>query len=441
MQFGIARTEITPPFPMPMAGFGFRMDAFDTVHDPLTFTAVYLNDGREEAWIGAADLCQFPDGAVRDEALEALAARLGASPERLFLNASHTHGGPEVLTTFGFDRLDFRVTRTGANGDKIRRYQDFLWDRIGAALAEARRRAEPGSLHLAEGRTDFVMNRRRLVNGRIENAPNPGGVVDDRLRLLGIKNIRGGLKAILPILACHPSSTGAQHRLTGDYVAAWRKRVEAEWPGVTMAFLQGCGGDLRPACTEDGDRWRRAGLEELPSMGAHLLRETRAALEAGWRDLGPLKIHNGIEKAAALCERTFFDPRALAPLLRDDRWWAVDFAREISRRLEAGEDVPDRVPFRFHWLRLTDQCSLLGLDCEPVCRLGFAVERAFARHGAIALGYVNGCFGYVPTGAELAEGGYECESYLWEPWSGPFQQGIEDWVVEHFRSLLGRRSL
>ncbi len=52
MRFGIAQTEITPPFPTPMAGYGARRDFFDGVNDPLTKARV-PSTPKEMAWSSA----------------------------------------------------------------------------------------------------------------------------------------------------------------------------------------------------------------------------------------------------------------------------------------------------------------------------------------------------------------------------------------------------
>lgn len=35
----------------------------------------------------------------------------------------------------------------------------------------------------------------------------------------------------------------------------------------------------------------------------------------------------------------------------------------------------------------------------------------------------------LPTSAEIARGGYEAESYLGKPWTGPLAPGIEDCII------------
>ncbi len=44
MRFGIACRDIVPPFRTKMYGYGARVDLYEDVNDPLTFTAIVLED-------------------------------------------------------------------------------------------------------------------------------------------------------------------------------------------------------------------------------------------------------------------------------------------------------------------------------------------------------------------------------------------------------------
>lgn len=437
MKFGLHRIQITPPSPMPMGGYAGRVDPFDCVHDPLFFTAVYLNDGQHEAWIGSADLVQFPDSPWREAGLQILTDRLKCRPESLFLNASHTHGGPLIRPDHGVENIYTPLLHGTGQRDEVLRYYDFLWQRVGDALEAARADAQPGSLRFAQGKTSFAINRRKEVDGKIVMAPNPAGKTDDRLRLLLIDDAQGNLRIMLPILACHPTSTSSQHQITADFVGAWRKQVEDHFHGrVTMAFLQGCCGDIRGAHTANGDGFRIISHHELAEVARPLFHETLAVLQSPSRQCGPLNIRTAVSTIQLPCEHTYARRQNLDALLSHPDTLMQDYARTCLNRLDRGEPAPDQAAIRLQALQLTDQLLLLGFDIEPLCGLGRAIETSFEpAHQAIVLGYVNGCSGYVPDDEELPRGGYETESYLWRPWTGPFQPGVNRRLIDGFRQL------
>lgn len=439
MKIGLATLEITPPFLMPMGGFGIRVDHADGTHDPLLLTALYFRQENREVWLVVADLVQFPDGEPLDQGLQKISQALGCQPEALFLHTTHTHGGPQMLIGYGIDTPQKRVHRSPQNQVLIRKYHDFLWDKVIAACETARRTAFPGRLLYGEGTTSFPMNRRALVNGRIENAPNPDGPVDNRLRLLGIEDGEGNLRALGMILAAHPTSTGAQHRFTADYVGAWRVALkESLGNGVEPFFLQGCGGDARPAytCGPGGEHWEKTPLEDLPRHTRSLVGETLALLRKGLRPLGKPKVASGHATIELRCQPLYTDEESLLPLKDSPVSWVREYADACLQRLSRGEVIPDTVSLRLATLQLAEELTLVGMGCEPLCGLGRKIEAAFPATPLAILGYTSGCFGYLPDTEELLRGGYEAESYLFEPWSGPFFPGVEDEVIAGIRALL-----
>ena len=441
LHFGLSRVDITPQTPIAMGGYSIRCEPFEEVHDPLSCTILYLSDGNREVWIGSADLVQFPDGAARDAGIESLCRRLGCGAESVFLNATHTHGGPLTVVDFGIPNTFNLTARSGESRQRVEAYCATLWQQIGDAMEAARTSARPGSLSWAEGNTSFPMNRRHRTPKGVINAPNPTGPVDNRLRLIGVKDRHDTLQAILPILACHPTATGAQRKITADFVGAWRKQFETRHPHVTMLFLQGCGADARPAATADGDRWKTLPHDALEALGAHLTAETESAIKAGWKSLGTPGIAGGYTELQLPCAGLVNDTEKMRELASNPNPWMADFGRECLRRLNTGERIPDHVPLRLYGIKLASGCTLLGMDCEPLYGLGRHLETTLAAFHPVVLGYTNGCTGYVPDTAALYEGGYECESYLWGPWSGPLLPHLEHLIEAAARNLLKTLSI
>ena len=373
MRFGLDHCEIVPPFSTTMRGYSARKDTFDGVNDPLTFTAIVLEEGERRALLGAADLCGFPDDDSIPGLLGQLGEAVGCPPDNVMLNASHTHGGPSVAE----------------------RYRDWLYRQILETAHEAADSVGEGTLWYGEGKTRLPMNRRLDRDGQVVNAPNPEGPVDHRMQLLVFRNPGGEVAAVGVKVSCHPVATGAQHLLTADYPGAWRAAfLKAFGSQVLPFFLQGAGADARPRHvalvsdeTNDGDRWQAMKHAELPTIGDELLTETLAILTGtGLRQVKGLILNGKINAVNA--------PR------------------------EAAEDTPDHEEFHVQTLWLNDQLALIGLDAEPLCALGKIVEAAVAPKQAMFLGYTNGCRGYTPDTHEMKRGGYET--------GGHFLPGLEN---------------
>jgi len=434
MRFGIATREIVPPFKTQMRGYGVRWDYFDDVNDPLTFTAVVLEEGRRRAMIGAADLCAFSNettSALLDRAAEAA----GCPRDNVMLNASHTHGGPAVPT---------RSYMPGAQRDPAaaERYGEWLGERVVAAAGEAVENMMEGTLWYGEGNTALPMNRRPDRDGQVPNAPNPGGPTDDRIQLLVLRDAAGDVAAVGMRVACHPVATGAQHLLTADYPGAWRAEfARAFGPKVTPFFLQGAGADARPGVVADGDHWRTMKHAELPVIGRALLAECLDILtSAKLKEIRDLTLQGKINTVAAPCEKRCTEREHFETLLKQGDSTERIYAEECLRRLDAGEGIPDHAVYQVQTLWLNADLALIGLDVEPLCGLGSKVESAVAPRQAVLLGYTNGCVSYAPDTHELRRGGYETGSYLYQPWTGPLLPGLEDLFADAVVRGAGSRS-
>jgi len=421
MRFGLASRDITPPFPTAMHGYAARKDCFDAIHDPLVLNAVVLEQDGRRAVLCAADLCAFPNDGSTPRWMDLVAARAACPRDNVMLCASHTHGGPMLPT----QSIYFRDSpHMGA----ARNYAKWLEQRLLEAVDEAARALRPGRLEIAEGKTSFPMCRRLERNGEIVNAPNPGGLIENRMRLLLLRGEDGALAAVGMVLACHPVATGAQHLITADFPGAWKAEfTRAFGPQVMPFFLQGSGADARPRHVADGDHWRPLAHHELPALGRDLLAETLQILSRGPRKtLARLELDGRITPVDVPCQKRHTTRQDFQALLTSQDPSIQRYAADALAALDAGRQIPTSARYHVQTLWLDPETALLGLDAEPLAALGRRIESAAAPSQAILLGYVNGCSSYLPDTAEMQRGGYEASCYLSDGWSGPWAPGLEN---------------
>jgi hypothetical protein len=417
MRFGIASKDITPPYRMKMYGYGDRQDVFDAVHDPLTFTAVVLEEDGRRALLGAADLGTMPnDGTVLDLARQ-IGEAIGCPAGNVMLNASHTHGGPQ---------LPSRSPSSSPISRYSDRYRDFLYEQAVATAREAAAALRDGTLWYAEGKTTLPMNRRIERDGVVVNAPNPKGPVDNRMQLLILRDADGQLASVGMKVACHPVATGSQHLVTAEYPGAWRaafKRVFG--PTVHPFFLQGAGADARPRHVANGDQWRAMQHAELATIGDDLLTEMLATItSAHQRPVTSLTLTGTVNHVQAPCERRYTTRADLDALRQSGQ--SQGYVEASLKLLDAGGEIPDHVEFYVQTLWLSRDLALIGLNVEPLCGLGRLVEAAIAPQQAMLLGYTNGCLGYTADALEMKRGGYEASSHPFGGCTGPLLPGLED---------------
>ena len=87
---GWAKTNITPQYPLPLAGYGARKGAFvSTVHDSVWARGFVFDNGFNKSAIITLDLLIIPPAVTK--ALRILLPEIGYSQDQIFLSATHTH--------------------------------------------------------------------------------------------------------------------------------------------------------------------------------------------------------------------------------------------------------------------------------------------------------------------------------------------------------------
>src|SRR5207244_1973766 len=93
--------------------------------------------------------------------------------ENILLVASHTHTGPVIG-----HNLRGMFALKGKDAEAVKKYAQFLIDRVVATAAEALKKSEPVKLSFGRGRATFAANRRVFRPGGVQFGVNPEGPVD-----------------------------------------------------------------------------------------------------------------------------------------------------------------------------------------------------------------------------------------------------------------------
>lgn len=411
-EVGVAVADITPEHPNPLSGFAARAgSSWEEIRAPLGLQAFAFGDGSAlRAVLVCADLLWWgPD--VAEPLRRQLADRHGLPVDAVMLHASHTHSAPGPS-------LDVSP-RLGV-GDEA--YLKWLKDRTLATVANAVADLEPVRIVRATGRCRIGVNRRRvLLDGRIGGA-DPDGPMDPEVAVIRLGRTDGSPKAVLVHYACHPV-INADAAVTPDFPGAMRERIKgALGPGCTVAFLQGCCGDINPDVLDEHGGFRRAGREETERIGGRLADAALAALAGTVTELAPGPIAGRTHEVMLALDT----PSREELLARRDEpgiWgeWASVLLAEPERIVPA-------VPLMLSRLDLAAGWSLLGMNAEVTVAYGQYVKERTA--GAVLpVPYTNGMIGYVVTAEQLRQGGYEPDEsypYIYRP--GRFSEGIEDAV-------------
>ena len=229
---GVASAVITPDESMWMAGYAARKGPSEgKVHD-LWAKALVLEDGQGGRFVlVAVDLIGIPRP-TRDWMEKQVEERFKLPPERLLLNASHTHCGPVVRET----RYSiYGNTLYGLSPEQIEqsnRYVDDLQEKLLRLIGRALDDLAPARLGYVYARAGFAMNRRAKTEGSYRISPNPDGPVDHDVPVLRIDTPEGKLRAVVFGYACH-CTTMSFNEFCGDYAGFAQEYFEQAHPGVT----------------------------------------------------------------------------------------------------------------------------------------------------------------------------------------------------------------
>ncbi|RJE90909.1 hypothetical protein D3P07_02160 [Paenibacillus sp. 1011MAR3C5] len=433
LRLGVARRDITPLYPLPLAGFGHRIGEMEGEAHPLYLKAVVMqtsniSGARALALIVSADIIWW--GSERMERIYAMIRqRWGISSSAVILNATHTHSGPQTSDRFGhvIGRVD-------------QRYVEFLEMKLAEAIEEAFGNLEPVTMERGIGHCGIGINRRRLEDGQILMAPNEEGIVDPELNVIRFVAENNRQKAIMVHFACHPTTTD-QNVVSSEFPGVAMALVEQHLGADTMAFyLQGCCGDVRPRLVKDGEFYR-GGNEEVIRFGTELADQVMSVLHRPMRCIRPGMIGSRTATVELPLEAESDTGSGSAagelPLEAEPDTGSGSAAAELP--LEARPDTGSRrwsVPFHIRLVSIADELSLLAMDGEVVTEYGSFVKEQFAGK-VLPVGYSNGMLGYIPTAEQLAEGGYEAdESYVYFHLPARFAPSVEEIIKQEIREML-----
>src|SRR5438270_13170488 len=101
LQIGVARTCLTPPWGVELAGLGYYLQrTWQRVRDPLAATALVLDDGKRSIALVAVDL-MYADRAFVQAVRSQVAAHTNLRPGAICVACSHSHNTPTVAMIRG----------------------------------------------------------------------------------------------------------------------------------------------------------------------------------------------------------------------------------------------------------------------------------------------------------------------------------------------------
>ena len=252
---------------------------------------------------------------------------------------------------------------------------------------------------------------------------------DHEVPVLAVETPAGELRGLIFSYACHPTSR-AGLLIGPDYPGFARDYLARRFPGVTTAFIQGCGADQKPyAIDPRTGGFRPLEVEEVRALGDQL-----GTAVARVPEQGEMRTVDG---PIALTQRLLelrtepMDLELVQRSLSDGRDYVREWARHLLDREEAGDPVLPLVPFEIETIRFGRSLAMVALAGEITAEHGLRLKRELRPRfeNVLVAGYTNGIVGYVPVRRQIPEGGYEVWfAQQYHKRTGPFVAETEDQI-------------
>jgi hypothetical protein len=386
MKVGISQVDITPEPGLELSGFASRIQPSTSVLDPIYVRCLFLEDsaGSRALWI-VADIVAFERGF--SDSFRAWASEFIGQPHVL-LSATHTHSAPATVPITGCGRVD-------------ESYLALLRSRMEKGARNALANAQQCETSFVQARLDLAVDRRHT----------PTAHTDPLASAIAFVRADGSYRAVMINYPMHPVALGGINRaISGDWCSETAAAASRELPGRPVALVtNGACGNINPPKTDvppDQVRaWGKAVADAVtkPLLSAKLNDDTALRI---WQRVVPVELEAmSPEEVDRVVAANLKWPvgREWAQQWRD----ANDTWRETQKRLVQTVRTP-MVDLELFVLRLGD-VHVVGVNGEIFSRFTDMVRQATHKIVVVA-GYSNAAFGYIPTRAAYAEGGYEIET-------------------------------
>ena len=410
---GVARIDITPDYPVRLAGYAVRKQESEGVAQRLWAKALALGSDKEgPAILITVDNCGVP-ASVRDEVVRRLKGKRGIKPDRIAICSTHTHSAPWLK---GYLPNLFVTPIPPEQEARVERYTRDVTDALETVAINALEDRRPAELRRGLGQAGFAANRR-----------TKGGAADHDLPVLFVTSPDGSLRAIFASYACHCTTLGGDfNQLCGDWAGYAQEYLEREHPGAVMLMALGCAGDANPS--------PRTGIELARQHGQAICTAVDQVLTNA---LSPVEGKLTCRTRRTELPLDTLPTRAEWEVRAKDTNYIGAHARMNLARLDRGEKLPTRLPYLVQTWTFGNGLAMVFLPGEVVVDYSLRLKREFDASRLWVNAYANDVPCYVASERILKEGGYEgggAMIYYDKP--ARFAPGVENRIVGAVHGLL-----
>ena len=419
LRSGFARTDITPPLGIPLAGY-YEMRYADGVLDPLYLNALALNDGEMTVVIITADVLMIRLD-VCDTLREMISESTGIPAHHIMINSLHTHTSLRIGGKVGKGSVVVSDTS----------YLDVLYRKF-CDVARMAIDDMPDStfgIGVKHATEDISFVRRYLMkDGSLKTNPSaytpdeierPAAMSDNDVRL--IKFVREGKNDIALVNFCtHPDVIG-KTKISADWPGFVRRFVESDHQNTSCIFMNGFQGDTNHINYQIERKYRHRGYAHSEKMG----RVIADTVNLMWDSTIPqddyrlyAEMRSVFNKCSTRGEEHYEECRKFVDKYRNGDYSEKQtpsgiLLAEACRIAELPEQpVYHRIPITCLSL---GKVAFVGVGGEPFTEYGYNMRQRCPDRFIITATCANGGEGYLPSKTAFEQGGYEVISSHFTP--------------------------
>ena len=419
LKAGSATANITPPLGTAIPG-GFRARYAENVDDELFAKAIVLDNGETRIAMVTCDLIAVTEQMV-DCAKQRIADRCGIPPDRVMVNATHTHTAVAIANLLG----------TPEDTD----YTEWVPLKIADAVELAVWRLTPARVGFASVNEERITFNRRwhVKDGTVRMNPGvehpdlvrPTGKIDPELTMMFVEAEDGTPLSAVANFSLHYIGTDNGNALSADYFGHFGRLMQRYLGETCVSLLwNAASGQINNTDFSGKRKWTTRGHRQAEKMAnvlaGHFITEMQF-----------MEMHETLPLSGEL--RTFTFPRksitaedlglaerilSVPPGTYDDYEtgpfsWVVGqpipkalvdiYAMECQRVAK----LPEHLTAPIQVLRL-GEAAIVALPGEVFVETGVNIKAASDAAPLFIVSLANGYIGYICTDEALTqEGGYE----------------------------------
>ena len=440
LQAGYSKVNVNPMLGIPINGY-FKPRYAEAILDDLEIVAVALACGETKTLLMAIDNLHIGTKLVKYYQ-EKIAEKTGLAKEAIFIHSTHTH-------TAG--TLDM-----ASKNELVLEYTEFTGKRFVDAAVFALADLKPAKMGWAVGKAPNIafVRRFRMKDGKVRTNPGVGnpdilhpiGDIDDRVNVLRFDR-EGADTIVVANMGCHPDVVGGS-KISADWPAMFRRRLEKSLDNVKAIFFNGAQGDINHVNVnakdgdfndtfhdfDDVDR----GYGHARHMGNVMAGAVLQVYDkVNYRDVDTIRYAYKVSELPSNMPKPEDMPLArkyhelhLAGKDEEIPFKGMELTTVVAEagRMVRLENGPASFPLGLSAVTV-GPVALLGIPGEPFNGIGRGIKEAEGWEVVMPCCLTNGSEGYFPMQDSYDEGGYEARS-------SRYKAGTAELIIEEGKALL-----